>query len=197
MPQTKSQLTRTIAVDLDGTLVHSDMLLENLFLFFRSSPFQFYKLLFWLAQGKASFKRKLADAVVPTVDRLPYDEDLLEWLKAQRQAGASLILATGSDYRIAQRVADHLGIFDEALGTQMINLTSENKRLALVERFGEGGFEYVGNSRADFEVWQSASLIHVANPERGVLAGARERGTIGEIFSSHTDNFRTVLKAMR
>lgn len=190
-------MTRTIVVDLDGTLVHSDMLVENLFLFLRHNPLRIFELVFWLFGGKAHFKCKLADAILPGVDDIPYNKSLIDWLTQQRSAGARLVLATASDSRIAQRIVDHLGIFDEVMGTQQSNLSSHRKRAALVEKFGERGYEYVGNSRADLAVWQSASVIHVANPEPGVLAAARRLGEAGMVFDARPGYWRTLLKALR
>lgn len=190
-------MKRNIVVDLDGTLIHSDILIESLFLFIRHNPLRIFELFVWLFGGKAYFKQRLADAVMPEVNQLPYNQALLRWLLEQRQSGARLILATASDSRIAQRVAAHLGIFDEVLGTQSTNLSSHHKRAVLVQRFGEKGYEYVGNSRADLAVWRSASMIHLANPERGVLAAARGIGQVGMVFDNRTAYFRVLLKALR
>jgi 4-hydroxybenzoate polyprenyltransferase len=188
---------RAIVVDLDGTLVNTDMLVENLFLFLRLYPLRIFDVILWLFSGKVHFKRCLADAVVPDVDRLPYNKELLAWLEQQRTEGASLILATASDLRIAQKVAEHLGIFDEVFGTESINLSSRNKRVAIVQRFGEKGYEYIGNSSADLAVWHSSAVIHVANPEQGVLAAARKIGKIEMIFENRPPYFRTLIKALR
>lgn len=188
---------RIIVVDLDGTLVLSDMLVENLFLFIRLYPLRFFEIFTWLLQGKAHFKRRLADAVMPEVARLPYNRALLVWLEQQRAEGTRLVLATACDMRIARKVADHLGLFDEVLGTESINLSSKNKRELLVQRYGERGFEYVGNSSADLAVWEAASAIHIANPERGVLAAAPKIGPIGMVFDSRPPYFHTLIKAMR
>jgi 4-hydroxybenzoate polyprenyltransferase/phosphoserine phosphatase len=190
-------LTRVLVVDLDGTLVNSDMLVENLFLFLRQHPLRVFSLFFWLLQGKASFKRRLADEVLPGADRLPYNKSLLAWLHEQRKAGTWLVLATASDRRIAQAVADHLGIFDEVMGTEGQNLSSHRKQAALVERFGEKGYAYVGNSSADLPVWRSATAILVANPERGVLAAARRLGHVSQVFDERPAYLRTTLKALR
>jgi 4-hydroxybenzoate polyprenyltransferase len=190
-------LTRTLVVDLDGTLVNSDMLVENLFLFLRLYPLRVFSLFFWLLGGKAHFKRQLADAVLPSVDNLPYNKPLLAWLQQQRKDGFRLILATASDIRIARAVANHLGIFDEVMGTESHNLSSHRKQAALIGRFGEKGYAYIGNSSADLPVWRSAAAIHVANPERGVLAAARRLGDIGQVFDQRPAYLRTVLKALR
>lgn len=173
------------------------MLVENLFLFLRLHPLRIFQIISWLFSGKAHFKRNLANAVVPEVTRLPYNKDLLAWLEDQRTAGASLVLATASDLRIAKKVADYLGIFDDVLGTELVNLASSNKRLAIVQRFGEQGYEYVGNSAADLAVWKTASVIHVANPERGVLAAARKLGKVEMVFENRPAYFRTLIKALR
>lgn len=188
---------RTVVVDLDGTLVNTDMLVENLFLFLRLHPLRIFEAIAWLFRGKAYFKRRLADAVVPDVTRLPYNKELLYWLEQQRTAGARLILATASDLRIAHNLAEHLGIFDEVLGTESTNLSSRNKREALVQRYGERGYEYVGNSVADLALWKAASVIHVANPERGVLAAARKIGKVEMVFENRPAYFRTLTKALR
>lgn len=188
---------RVVVVDLDGTLVNSDMLMENLFLFLRLHPLRFFVLFVWLMGGKAHFKRRLADAVLPTVVDLPYNKALLAWLILRKEAGATLVLATASEKRIAQAVAGHLGVFDEVLGTEGTNLSSSHKRAALVERFGEKGYEYVGNSSADLAVWHSAAVIHVASPEWGALAAARKIGKIEMIFENRPPYFRTLIKAIR
>lgn len=190
-------LTGTIVVDLDGTLVNSDILVENLFLFLRLYPFRVFSLFIWLLGGKAHFKRRLADAVLPGVESLPYNLPVLNWLRHQRDGGCKLVLATASDKRIARAVADHLGIFDEVMGTEGYNLSSERKRAALVKRFGEKGYAYIGNSSADLAVWRSAAGVHVANPGAGVLSAARRLSEIGEVFDDRPAYLRTLLKALR
>lgn len=192
-----SSCPRIIVVDLDGSLIRSDMLIENIFLFLRMHPLRIIEVVTWLLKGKVYFKRRLADAMMPDVDSLPYNQSLIVWLKQQRDEGAKLVLATASDIRIARKVAEFLDYFDEVLGTDGINLSSRNKRDALVQRFGERGYEYVGNSSADLVVWKSASVIHIANPDRGMLTAARKIGSVGVIFDDRPPYFRTLIKALR
>lgn len=188
---------RTIVVDLDGTLVNTDMLVENLFLVLRQHPFRIFEIILWLFGGKANFKRRLADVALPDISDIPYNKSVLHWLKKQRDTGASLVLATASDRRIADAIAEYLGIFDEVLGTEENNLSSGNKCSALVSRFGENGYEYIGNSSADLAVWRSAAVVHVANPERGVLKKARKLDKTGRVFDERPMYLRTLLKALR
>jgi 4-hydroxybenzoate polyprenyltransferase len=173
------------------------MLVENLFLFIRHNPLLIFKLFFWLLRGKAYFKKKLADAQLPEVNILPYNYTLIDWLRMQRSEGAKIILATASDIRIAHSIANHLGLFDDVIGTELINLSSHRKRSVLVDKFGERGYEYIGNSNADLPVWKSAAVVHVANPGCGVLRKALKIGNIGMIFDERPGYFRALVKALR
>ena len=130
-----------IVVDLDGTLVNTDMLVENVFAFLRLHPLRVFALFFWLLRGKAYFKKQLAEAVVPDVTGLPYNTALITWLKLEKEKGARLTLATASHHLIAHKIAAHLGIFDELMGTEDVNLASKNKSAALNQRFKHQGYE--------------------------------------------------------
>jgi hypothetical protein len=188
---------RTIVVDLDGTLITTDLLVENFFLVLRANPLRIFSIIGWLFSGKAYLKRRLADVALPHVHSLPYNGQLLAWLEQQRTIRARLILATASDVRIARKVAEHLGIFEEVLGTEKNNLSSKNKRDALIGRYGDRGFEYVGNSAKDLTVWKVASAIHVANPERGVLTAARKIGKVETVCETRRNYLATLIKALR
>ncbi|WP_410209787.1 UbiA family prenyltransferase [Aquirhabdus sp.] len=191
-----------LIVDLDGTLIRSDLLVESIFLFLRLYPLRFFSLIVWLFKGKVVLKKQLADVVSPLTSSLPYNKILLNWLKERRSQGAFLVLATASDIRLARSIAAHLDIFDDVLGTENINLSSSNKRHALVEKYGQHGFEYVGNAKADLAVWESSSTIHVANPEFGVLKAANRiheihGNTMGQIFDDRPNYLRSARKAIR
>jgi 4-hydroxybenzoate polyprenyltransferase len=190
-------LKRTIVVDLDGTLIFTDMLVENLFLFLKHHPLKIFSVLRWFFMGKVTLKTRLADAQLPNPAELPYNQELIRWLLERRREGCLLVLATASDQRIANSVAEHLNLFDEALGTQTTNLSSHRKCKLLVERFGEAGFEYIGNSRADLAVWRSSSAIYVANPGQGVLKAAARIGSVAKVFSERKAGLRTWARALR
>src|SRR4051794_32835261 len=64
-------------VDLDGTLVATDLLWESVALFVRHYPFEAWRLPLWVLGGKTAFKRRLAERVRPDAALLPYREDVL------------------------------------------------------------------------------------------------------------------------
>ena len=127
-----------LVVDLDGTLLKSDLLLESANQFVTHHPMQALRLLGWLAAGRSALKARLAEQCEFDASVLPYNGEVVDWLRQQKQQGRTLILATASHRRLAQAVATHLGLFDEVLGTvEGSNLKGEAKRDRLVERFGE------------------------------------------------------------
>jgi len=166
--------TAPLIVDLDGTLIHTDMLHESALRISRDRPFDVLRMPLWLMQGKAVLKRNLASRSSFDAALLPYNESLLDWLKEQRAAGRRLVLCTASDRAIADAVAAHLGVFDEVLASDgSTNLAGQHKAEALEKQYGQGGFDYVGNSAADLKVWRRARKAIVVNGARG-LAGKAE-----------------------
>jgi hypothetical protein len=151
-----------IAVDLDGTLIRSDLLLVCASQFVRDTPLQAPRMAAWLLRGKAHLKARLAERVSIDGRTLPWHEELLAWLRERKREGRQFVLATASHRSVALQAIDHLRLFDDVLATEgKVNLKAEVKRDALVGRFGEGGFEYVGNEWADMPVWRCAAAAHV------------------------------------
>jgi len=160
-----------IVVDLDGTLIRSDLLVESALALLRRAPLAAWRLPLWLARGRAALKEELARRAPPDPATLPYDEALLAWLRARHAEGRRIVLATAADGALARAVAAHLGLFDEVLASDgRINLKGEAKAEALRARF-PGGFVYCGDAPPDLAVWRAATgAVPV-----GVAAGLRAR----------------------
>lgn len=187
-----------LVVDLDGTLIRSDLLLESGLMFVRQYPFQALAPLVWLASGKAHLKTELARHAEVDVTSLPYDARVITLIEEERAKGRPIILATASHKTYADQVASHLQLFDRVLATEGdTNLSARKKRDRLVQEFGEKGFDYVGNSADDLPVWASARHAYVVNPERGVEARARALGNVERVVPSETNPLRGWVKAMR
>lgn len=145
-----------LVVDLDGTLTHSDSLLESVVQVIRHSPLNLTRLPFWMLGGRASFKRTVAARADPALLHLPYRQALLDYLRQQKALGRKLVLATAAHESIAQKVALELGIFDCVLATgDGANLKGAEKLAAIREQFGDN-FVYAGDSTADVPIWQSS-----------------------------------------
>jgi len=182
-----------ICVDLDGTLVKTDTLIESsLALLHRN---WFYLLLFpwWLLRGRALLKRRIAERTPLNVASLPYNEELLSLLQGERKKGRRLVLATAADQIIASRIADHLGCFAEVLASNgSRNLKGAAKLRVLEKRFGAKGFDYAGNSRADVAVWRGSNRAIVVAPSSSLAAHLPE----DRIVVGRAPTFRARLLAL-
>lgn len=147
-----------LVVDMDGTLSRTDTLHEAVFAFVSASPWRAPALVGWLGLGKAGFKTRLADECLADAGRLPLNEAVLDLVRAARAEGRRTALVSAADQRQAQALAARLGLFDEVHGTTKggVNLSGAAKAAFLTDRYGEKGFDYVGDSRADLPVWRSA-----------------------------------------
>ena len=166
-----------LVVDLDGTLIHSDLLWESILLFIKSYFFQSWRLPFWLLLGKAGFKEKMASSVELDPEALPYDTVLLADLARQQAQGRLIVLATGAQRRFADLIAAHLGLFGHVLATEGgVNLTSHNKARQLTAAYGARGFDYIGNASVDIAVWNASNdAFSVTRKPFRLASGMRTR----------------------
>ena len=181
-----------LCVDLDGTLVYTDTLWESLLKLVRERPWCIPLLPFRLLWGKAAFKDSVARRVEIDPAALCYNQDLINFLKCEKENGRRIVLVTGANEKIAVGVADHLRIFDQVFASNReSNLVGDSKVSILVEQFGERDFDYVGNDWSDLPVFLAArKSIFVNAPKRlrarfsseseSATFSTRERLTPGE-----------------
>ena len=160
-----------LAVDMDGTLILSDMSRISFSRVIARRPWVLPGLILKELTGKrAQWKRDLAERLVFDPAELDYHEAFLDWITGESARGRTLVLATASDRIVAERVAAHVGLFSDVMASDVTyNLRGRRKAEALVSRFGEGGFGYAGNSHHDLAVWEQAGQVVVVNPEKGLL----------------------------
>lgn len=187
-----------IVVDLDGTLIRTDMLHESALRVVRDKPLHVLRIPYWLTRGKAFLKSRLASHTDFDPASLPYNQDLLAWLHTQRAAGRRLILCTASDRSIAEPIAEHVGLFDEVMASDgTSNLAGRNKAAALEERFGRGGYDYVGNSNADLHVWERARRAIVVNAGERLARAAGKVTEVEKEFPAPAIGFGAVRRILR
>ena len=160
-----------LVVDLDGTLIRSDMLYES----FWSSFSRDWRTPLWavagLSKGRAALKARMAQCGAPDPATLPYTPEVLDHIKAWRESGGRTALVTAADQSLAEAIADHLGLFDEVHGSDgQVNLKGREKANFLIARFGEQGYIYIGDSTADVPVWRSAATAVTVGLSGGLRA---------------------------
>lgn len=165
-----------LVVDIDGTLLRTDLLYESVVLLLHHRPWCLFLLPFWLLRGKAALKREIARRVVPNVHLLPLNEELVVWLRAEQAAGRRLALVSASDEILVRRIAERcaaVGLrFDVTDGSDgTVNLGGAAKLQAIERHFGSG-FTYVGDGWHDVVIWKrcrSAVLVGRTDRLRGLL----------------------------
>ncbi|MEP5764597.1 MAG: UbiA family prenyltransferase [Halieaceae bacterium] len=187
-----------LAVDLDGTLIRSDLFAESLLALLRKNPFYLFVAVWWLLSGRARLKQQVARRVQIDPASLPYRDSVLDFVREQFATGRPTILATGSDQVLAAAVADHLGCFTEVMASDgETNRTGRNKRTMLIARFGEGGYDYIGNSSADFPAWEAAAEVMVATRGQHFARRVAGKHALARQFSDARVDLATWLRALR
>lgn len=187
-----------LVIDLDGTLLNSDLLLESGLTFFRSRPLHFLLPLKWLASGKAHLKEQLANATPLDIAHLPYNSEVIRFIQEERSKGRQIILATASHKSYADQIASHLNLFDKIYATEgQMNLSSFAKRDLLVHEYGKQGFDYAGNSHDDLPIFAAARFAYLVNPEHGVQTKADANGNLERVLRESSPSFKIWAKALR
>jgi len=194
------RLTPPLCVDLDGTLIRSDLLLESLVLLLKRNPLYLFVAVMWLLRGgKAALKAEIASRVTLNAAALPYNNDLIAWIRAERATGREVWLCTAANERLANQVAEHVGLFDSVLASDpRNNLAGERKAEQLVERFGAGEFDYCGNEPRDLAIWRRARSAIVVNGSAALERQASAEVTVDRVFpATGGKTYRAIVRALR
>lgn len=188
---------RPLVVDLDGTLLRTDSLVEMLVVFVRQRGSNILRLVPLLLAGRASMKAIISSEVSLDWETIPTSADVIKEITTAKGQGRQVVLATASNERVASEVAIHYGFFDQVLAsTDKINLKGPKKAEVLVDLYGERGFDYIGNDLPDVEVWARARNGYVVEPSAGLMRRANRANesmvSIGKNLSPVTAWLRAI-----
>lgn len=187
-----------LVVDLDGTLIKTDLLYESIIQCIKKNPLMMFLILFWLCKGKAALKSQLALLVRIEPETLPYNNDFLTYLKNEFNNGHILILATASHKTYAEQIASYLGIFKGVYATDdKINCKGTEKAKICLSRFGEKGFDYAGDSKADLKIFKIARKVVLVRPSKAVQRKTKKNGNVDREFIENRGQLFQYLKAIR
>ena len=186
-------------VDLDGTLIKTDLLIESAFFLLKKQPWMLLAMLYWLAFGRARLKEEIAIRSALDFSVLPLQKEFVEYLNGEAKQGRTLYLATASDRRLAEPVAKRLGIFKQVLASDgHRNLKGARKLEAILALCNNSAFDYAGNARVDLAIWAKARRVIVVNPDMGVIAAVRKRRYgLERVFDDRPPMAKTWLRALR
>jgi 4-hydroxybenzoate polyprenyltransferase len=188
---------RPLVVDLDGSLVRSDTLIECGVAALRH-PLKLARALFALRHGKAALKAALAEIAPLDPALLPYNRELLAFLRDEQKHGRPLILATAADRRIAVAVAQHLDLFDAVLASDgTVNLAGAAKHAAIERALAGGDFTYVGNERRDLAIWREAAGAITVDASPRLERAVAKVAPIERVFRRDKPWPKALIRAMR
>ncbi|WP_237155599.1 UbiA family prenyltransferase [Oryzibacter oryziterrae] len=159
-----------LVVDLDGTLLRSDLLVESGTAWIVAEPKRLFGLPALLKSGKAALKAAIAAQTAIDVSLLPYDETVLAAMAAARAEGRRVYIASASNARYVAAVAAHVGVDGWFASDATTNLAADAKAQRLVEAFGHKGFDYIGNDNADLPVWAVSRRSLAVRPSEATRA---------------------------
>ena len=188
-------------VDLDGTLIRTDLLHEAVLVLFRQSVGRFLRALLRLTYGRTAFKKAISEAVTLEFRHLPFRQEVLELIAEQRSLGRSVVLATATDSAWAQCIADELGVFDGILvsdGARSLRGTAKLQTIqAYCHEHGSAEFDYLGDSHADLPIWREACRVYLVAPSNRLLRKVCEFAEPAGIIGTGRSSTRSVLAALR
>lgn len=197
-PVNEQIIPATVYVDLDGTLIKSDLLLESLFRLLEKNFFFLFMIPLWLLGGKANLKHQLAARVDVKTELLPYNSTLLTLLLEMKQQGSELVLISASNQRYVDRIAEHLQIFDAGFGSdESTNLKGEKKLERIRDHSGDKPYIYAGNERADLAIWNHAKGAIVVNGDANLLNEIVKRSDVIESIDTGSNLYADTVRAVR
>lgn len=184
-------LEPALFVELDNTLIRSELLWESFAAALRRAPLQAVRALFALFWGRAALKRSLGRIGPVDPQALPYRRWFLDWLREQYARGRHLVLATAADRPQAEAVAEHLGIFDEVLASDGAYNNRGQSKLDGIRGLSAGKpYDYCGDAAADLPVFEGARRAYLVGGNRSVRAATAGLTNVRELRPQRADDGR-------
>mgnify|MGYP001280441809 FL=1 len=163
-------MKQILVIDLDDTLISSDMLYETFWTAFSNDYKIPIKSIGWLIRGKEKLKSKLSISAKIIVENLPYNKDVINYIKQHREKGGYTVLVTASNQAVAEKIAKYLDLFDEVKGSSKnLNLKGHAKAKFLATRFGVKNYDYMGDSLSDLPIWKNSNKAITVNANSNLI----------------------------
>tara|TARA_Y100000588_G_C14273814_1_gene933458 strand:- start:308 stop:1756 length:1449 start_codon:yes stop_codon:yes gene_type:complete len=187
-----------LIVDLDGTVLKSDMLHESFWSALGRDWRVLFRSLLAFCRGRAALKGYLFQVSDVDLDLLPYDDDVITYVKKFRERGGRTALVTGTTQKFADKIAEKLDIFDEVHGSDLKNnLKGASKAEFLIDRFGNEGFVYIGDSKADLRPWAAAKKAVTVNASSSLRKDVEAMGKPYEHLETMSRSIKPYFKVLR
>jgi len=192
----KASSALPLYVDLDGTLMRSDLLLESFLELLKRNPLYLFLVPLWLLRGKAALKQEIASRVSVRVDLLPWNTEFVDYLREQKALGRRLVLISASDQRLVDAVARHLGLFDAAIGSDgKYNCSGSQKQQIIAAEAPQ--YVYAGDRDVDLDVWRHAAAAIPVNVSPALRARVAAMLPIEAEFTRTPGGLKGCVRSLR
>ena len=191
---------KTLAVDLDGTLIKSNMLHETFWSAFSKDVLIPLKALIALTKSRANLKKFLYENSILDIKSLPYNYEIIDYIKSHRSKGWKIVLITSTTQRLADDISEYLNLFDEVYGSKInVNLIGSTKANFQNQIFGLKNFDYIGNSYSDLESWKISNKAITFNASKSLKRKCESinPNSLHLKNNNHTSFLNTFLKEIR
>lgn len=172
-----------LCVDLDGTLIEGDTLRISLKHLAMKAPWTMLLVPFLLLRGRPALKAWVARRYVPDPASLVWRVEVLEFVRAERNRGRRVVLATAAHRLIGEAVCSHLGCFDTLVATESgENLKGAYKSAHILKSLSCKEFDYIGDSPADLPIFRVARRGYLVSPSPSLYRAATRIGRIERVF---------------
>ena len=154
-----------LAVDLDNTLIKTDMIYVGMKFLLLYRTYLLPKLI-WLFtfKGRTYAKKFLFDNTSYSIKNITFNQSVVDFITNNKEKYTYTILISGSYFKYVDAISEYLGLFDFSVGTTLeTNMVSLNKTRYLRDKFGDLTFDYIGDSKKDIPIWESARTAYVVN----------------------------------
>ena len=191
--------SRPLFVDLDGTLVSTNTLLESCLLYVKKCPLKSWKLILWLFKSRAYLKERVARKVIPDIEVLPFDANVVEYISKEKERGKDIYLITAANQRIADSISKFIKVFTTSIGSNSnLNLKGIEKLSVIQELSGTEQFDYIGDSEADITIWKAAHTAIISNNSNRIVNKLnKDRDKIIVLPDNEKKVFKQWIKALR
>lgn len=185
-------------VDLDGTLIKSDLMLESVLLLIKQNPLSAFMIPLWLLKGRANLKHQLAKRVDIPYHLLPRNPEFHAYVEQQEAEGRDIVLISASNQQQVLEISNQYGFFIDAIGSdEEHNLKAENKLLRILQLNQQTNFSYAGNSSADLPIWEQAEEVLMVNCAESLSAKLKNTNSSIKRFDTPDSNLYKFFLAMR
>jgi 4-hydroxybenzoate polyprenyltransferase/phosphoserine phosphatase len=192
----KASSALPLYVDLDGTLMRSDLLLESFLELLKRNLLYLFLVPLWLLRGKAALKQEIASRVSVRVDLLPWNTEFVDYLREQKALGRRLVLISASDQRLVDAVARHLGLFDAAIGSDgKYNCSGSQKQQIIAAEAPQ--YVYAGDRDVDLDVWRHAAAAIPVNVSPALRARVAAMLPIEAEFTRTPGGLKGCVRSLR